>query len=123
MKSNAQRRPAPPSRPAYRTLHGWALGALIENHAVSECADQSATLGQAVDCGVNHADPLGCLDAADGAGGLDTLIPAPVTQLDAFDRRVLAGFGTPPILRGRHSIHTEEHDDDRRAGNNQFNWK
>jgi hypothetical protein len=25
------------SRPAYRTLEGWALGVLIEQHAVTEC--------------------------------------------------------------------------------------
>ena len=38
MKSNAARKmPAPAS--AYRTLHGWALGTLIEQHAVSECSD------------------------------------------------------------------------------------
>ena len=31
-------RPAPASRPAYRTpLQGWALGVLIEQQAVTEC--------------------------------------------------------------------------------------
>ena len=40
MKSIAQRQqPALPARTAYRTLHGWALGTLIEQHAVSECSD------------------------------------------------------------------------------------
>jgi hypothetical protein len=40
MKSNAQRKLKPPSRdarPAYRTLQGWALGTLIEQHAVRQC--------------------------------------------------------------------------------------
>jgi hypothetical protein len=39
MKSSAQRkRPLPASsRPAYRTLEGWALGTLIEQGAVREC--------------------------------------------------------------------------------------
>jgi hypothetical protein len=39
MKSSAQRKPTPPTRPAYLTLQGWALGTLIESHAISECAD------------------------------------------------------------------------------------
>jgi hypothetical protein len=39
MKSSTQRNPASIPRLAYRTLHGWALGTLIENGAVSECAD------------------------------------------------------------------------------------
>jgi len=34
MKSNAQRRlSVQASRPAYRSLKGWALGALLEHHA------------------------------------------------------------------------------------------
>jgi hypothetical protein len=40
MKSNAQRKLKPLSRdarPAYRTLQGWALGTLIEQHAVRQC--------------------------------------------------------------------------------------
>ncbi|BBC01056.1 hypothetical protein ABIF38_007407 [Bradyrhizobium japonicum] len=38
MKTNAQRRlPLQASRPAYRSLEGWALGMLIEHHAVKEC--------------------------------------------------------------------------------------
>jgi hypothetical protein len=38
MKSTTQRkRSAQVSRPAYRTLQGWALGVLIEQHAVTEC--------------------------------------------------------------------------------------
>jgi hypothetical protein len=38
MKSNVQRKPqASPTRPAYRTLSGWALGTLIEHGAVQEC--------------------------------------------------------------------------------------
>ena len=38
MKSTAQRRlPLQAIRPAYRTLKGWALGTLIEQHAVRQC--------------------------------------------------------------------------------------
>jgi hypothetical protein len=41
MRSNAKRVEvaAPQLRPAYRTLEGWALGTLLEEHAVRECAD------------------------------------------------------------------------------------
>lgn len=38
MKSSVQRRlPLQATRPAYRTLKGWALGTLIEHHAVRQC--------------------------------------------------------------------------------------
>ena len=38
MKSKSQLKvPAAARRPAYRTLEGWALGVLIEQHAVTEC--------------------------------------------------------------------------------------
>jgi hypothetical protein len=38
MKSTAQRKlPLRTSRPAYRALAGWALGTLLEQHAVREC--------------------------------------------------------------------------------------
>jgi hypothetical protein len=38
--TNAQQKPvAPPARVAYLTLEGWALGILIENHAVAECSE------------------------------------------------------------------------------------
>ena len=38
MKNTAQRKlPLQASRPAYRTLQGWALGTLIEQHAVRQC--------------------------------------------------------------------------------------
>jgi hypothetical protein len=39
MKSSAQRKQVEAIRTPYRTLHGWALGTLIEQHAVSECPD------------------------------------------------------------------------------------
>ena len=39
MKHNAQRKQPPLTQTAYRTLHGWALGTLIEQHAVSECSN------------------------------------------------------------------------------------
>ncbi|TKV78943.1 hypothetical protein FDV58_24910 [Bradyrhizobium elkanii] len=46
MKSNAQRRPPLQARrPAYRSLEGWALGMLIEHHAIRECEHH----GHAVD--------------------------------------------------------------------------
>ena len=32
----------PPVYERYRTLEGWALGILIENHAVTECSDHKA---------------------------------------------------------------------------------
>jgi hypothetical protein len=39
MTSSPQRkRPLQPSRPAYLTLQGWALGTLFEQGAVVECA-------------------------------------------------------------------------------------
>jgi hypothetical protein len=38
MKNTAQRKlPRHALRPAYRTLQGWALGTLIEQHAVRQC--------------------------------------------------------------------------------------
>ena len=38
MKSTSQRKTAQPtSRTAYRSLEGWALGVLMEQHAVTEC--------------------------------------------------------------------------------------
>jgi len=38
MKQSVQRKPVPQkARPAYRTLAGWALGTLIEQHAVRQC--------------------------------------------------------------------------------------
>jgi hypothetical protein len=38
MRSHAQRvKPDPASRPAYRTIQGWALGVLLESHAIREC--------------------------------------------------------------------------------------
>lgn len=40
MKSNTQQKVPIRNAPArYRTLEGWALGTLIENHAVTECSD------------------------------------------------------------------------------------
>jgi hypothetical protein len=37
MKTDAMPKSSGPARPAYRTLQGWALGILIEQHAVAEC--------------------------------------------------------------------------------------
>jgi hypothetical protein len=39
MRSSAQRvvRFQAPTRPAYRTIRGWALGVLLEAHAIREC--------------------------------------------------------------------------------------
>ncbi len=41
MRSNLKQRDqaAPASRPVYRTLQGWALGLLLEEHAVRECPE------------------------------------------------------------------------------------
>jgi hypothetical protein len=33
-----------PARPAYLTLHGWALGTLVEHGAVIECLDHGHRL-------------------------------------------------------------------------------
>lgn len=37
MRTTALRKVPLSTRPAYRTLEGWALGILIEQHAVAEC--------------------------------------------------------------------------------------
>ena len=38
MKTSSQRKTSlPAGRPPYRSLEGWALGVLIEQHAVTEC--------------------------------------------------------------------------------------
>jgi hypothetical protein len=48
MKINLQQKPpAATSRPAYRTLQGWALGTLIDLHAVRECDHHGHTLDRA----------------------------------------------------------------------------
>jgi hypothetical protein len=40
MKSNAQRKSSLETpRPTYRTLQGWALGLLLEQHAIRECEE------------------------------------------------------------------------------------
>jgi hypothetical protein len=50
MKSRAQHvEQFPASRPAYRTVRGWALGVLLEAHAIRECDEH----GHMKD----HADP------------------------------------------------------------------
>ncbi len=56
MKSNAQRKqPAPTVGTAYRTLNGWALGTLIEQHAVSECSDHGHRKDRSDPDAWNHA--------------------------------------------------------------------
>ncbi len=56
MKTRSQRKlPAPPAHTAYRSLHGWALGTLIEQHAVSECADHGHRRDKADPEAWNHA--------------------------------------------------------------------
>jgi hypothetical protein len=48
MKSNVQRKTSIESgRPAYRTLQGWALGTLVEQHAVRECDHHGHVLDRA----------------------------------------------------------------------------
>ena len=56
MKSNTQQK-IPPQTPreAYRTLEGWALGKLIENHAVTECSDHGHRRDKADPEAWNHA--------------------------------------------------------------------
>jgi hypothetical protein len=40
IRSQVERR-AEPARETYRTLQGWALGILLETHAIRECEDHS----------------------------------------------------------------------------------
>ena len=56
MKSNTQQK-APPQTPraTYLTLEGWALGTLIENHAVAECSDHGHRRDKADPEAWNHA--------------------------------------------------------------------
>jgi hypothetical protein len=56
MRSHAKRKALPhTARPAYRTLEGWALGILIENHAVTECSDHGHRKDKADPEAWNHA--------------------------------------------------------------------
>jgi hypothetical protein len=41
MRSAQAKRRAEPARETYRTLQGWALGILLETHAIRECEDHS----------------------------------------------------------------------------------
>jgi hypothetical protein len=48
MPSSPQRKlPLQSNRPAYRTLQGWALGALIEQGVVTECEHHSHRVDRA----------------------------------------------------------------------------
>jgi hypothetical protein len=39
MKTSSQRKASTAlARPAYRTVEGWALGVLMEQHAIAECS-------------------------------------------------------------------------------------
>jgi hypothetical protein len=55
------------SRPAYLTLHGWALGTLIEHGAVIECPDHGHHL--------DRADPDAWNRAREEAGTLSQAQP------------------------------------------------
>jgi hypothetical protein len=56
MKTSAQRnQPVRQARAAYRTLHGWALGTLIEEHAVVECSDHGHRKDKSDPDAWNHA--------------------------------------------------------------------
>jgi hypothetical protein len=56
MSINAQQKaPAPQARSAYRTFEGWALGILIENHAVTECSEHGHRRDRADPEAWNHA--------------------------------------------------------------------
>lgn len=54
MKSNTQRK-AQDAHVRYRTLEGWALGTLIENHAITECSDHGHRRDKADPEAWNHA--------------------------------------------------------------------
>jgi hypothetical protein len=56
MKTTAQQKiPQPPVRDRFRTLEGWALGTLIENHAVAECNEHGHRRDKADPEAWNHA--------------------------------------------------------------------
>jgi hypothetical protein len=60
MKSNTQHK-VPPQTPhaPYRTLEGWALGKLIESHAVTECSNHGHRRDKADPEAWNHARDRG----------------------------------------------------------------
>jgi hypothetical protein len=78
MSHYAQRKlPLHASRPAYRTLQGWALGKLIEQGAVKECEDH----GHCVD----SADPEAWNRLAKRLGGTRILCATPEACTGAMD--------------------------------------
>jgi hypothetical protein len=89
MPSNLQRKLPLQTRPAYRTLVGWALGTLVEQGAVTECehhghyrdrADPDAWNGAREEAWRNPfpgATPEACLAALDEVmGGIGDICPA-----------------------------------------------
>ena len=85
MKSNAPRRlPLQATRPAYRNLKGWALGTLIEHHAVRRCEHH----GHALD----RADPDARNRAREAAWNNPFPGTTPEESQAAIDE-ILAGIG------------------------------
>jgi hypothetical protein len=60
MRSGAQRvqRNSAPPRPAYRTLRGWALGVLLEAHAIRECDQHGHMKDRADPHALEHAHQI-----------------------------------------------------------------
>ena len=89
MKSNAQRRrPLQASRPAYRSLKGWALGTLIEHHVVRECEHH----GHAID----RADPDARTRAREAAWNNPYPGSSPEQCLTALDEVLRSAGDTCP---------------------------
>ena len=55
------------ARPAFRTLHGWALGTLIDQGAVVECGDHGHRLDRADPDAWNRAREEAWRNPFDGA--------------------------------------------------------
>jgi hypothetical protein len=60
MRSSVQRAPRnpPPPLPAYRTLRGWALGVLLEAHAIRECDEHGHMKDRADPHALEHAHEI-----------------------------------------------------------------
>jgi len=84
MKSNLKHIQSSPSRQAYRTLHGWALGTLIEHGAVQECEHHGHRR--------DRSDPEAWNRAREAAGHAPFQGTTPEQSLAALDE-VLRGIG------------------------------
>jgi hypothetical protein len=79
MMTKAQPKPdATTPREAYHTLEGWALGTLIENHAVAECSEHGHRRDKTDPDAWNHAREEACRNPFPGK--------TPETCLAALDQ-------------------------------------